>query len=112
MLRWLDVLADPVPPAWSRLGDPEIRAAAERYVAGRYRAGLTSDEMWGGSIARSELARLRPTAREIAARHPSVPPEELEQATRIIAPELAHFSQSDDAEGGGLPAGGAVLFTR
>jgi len=40
-----------------------------------------------------------------------VPPEELEQATRTIAPELAHFSQSDDAEGGGLPAGGAVLFT-
>ena len=111
MLRWLDTLAQPLTPEWSRLSDPEIRDAAERYVAGRYGAALTNDELWRGAVAQSQLARLRPTAREIAARHPSVSPDELAQATRIIAPELARFSQSDESQGGGLRAGGATLVT-
>ena len=57
------------------------------------------------------MARLRPTAGEIAARHPSVSPDQLAQATQIIAPELARFNESDDSKGGGLRAGGATLVT-
>ncbi len=45
------------------------------------------------------------------ARHPSVSPDQLAQATQIIAPELARFNESDDSKGGGLRAGGATLVT-
>lgn len=108
-LRWLDRLRQSVLPAESRLGDPEIRDAVERFVSGRYGALLDGDRFWSGPVTRQVgSAELRRIAEDITARHPSVSAEELDRVSAIIAPEIERAEQwamsqaSDQADGAGI----------
>lgn len=88
MLEFLEMLYQPTPPAGSRLGDPEVRRAMETYVVGRHGARLTDSSFWDSPLMQNVGARLRPTADDVASRHPSVSRDDLAQATATITPEL------------------------
>jgi uncharacterized RDD family membrane protein YckC len=110
MLRLLESVHNP--NARNRMTDPVIRDAAERYLAGRYRALLDDDSFWNSPPLRGLQDRRR-TAREILARHPSVSAEELARVSALIAPEL-QGGRRDRAEvesGGGFGAvGGPIIL--
>jgi eukaryotic-like serine/threonine-protein kinase len=90
MLGLLESLSAPTPPPGSRLVDPGgVRQAMEIYVAGKHSARLRDRGFWNSPVMQQGIAkRLQPTAESVAARHPSVSPEELARATTTIAPEL------------------------
>jgi hypothetical protein len=98
-----------VPDADSRLNDPVVRDATERYVAGRYRDRLQSDELWSFLGLQGDLAALRNTGDAILARHPSVSQEELAEATEILAPELDETRQNAEWHGGVLAMGEVII---
>lgn len=87
MLRLLESLHQRNRPVGSRLADPVIRDAAERYLVGRYGALLADDRFWSSPPVRGLQDRRR-TAADILARHPSVSADELARASALIAPEL------------------------
>jgi uncharacterized RDD family membrane protein YckC len=110
MLRLLESVHNP--NARNRMTDPAIRDAAERYLAGRYRAVLADDGFWSSPPLRGLQDRRR-TAREILARHPSVSAEELARVSALIDPEL-RGGRRDRAEvesGAGFGAvGGPIIL--
>jgi serine/threonine protein kinase len=89
MLGLLESLSAPTPPRGSRLVDPAVRQAMEIYVAGKHSERLRDRRFWNSPVMQQGIAkRLQPTAESVAARHPSVSPQELALATTTIAPEL------------------------
>ena len=85
-LRWLQALNDTKPSEGSRLGDPAVRDAVERYVAGRvYGARLRDPQFWRRTMTLA-WGTERATAEAILARHPDVSPEDLAAVTTVIAP--------------------------
>jgi len=94
MLGLLESLYAPTPPPGSRLVDPSVRQAMEIYVAGQHSARLRDPGFWNSPVMQQGIGkRLQPTADSVAARHPSVSPEELARATTTIAPELARLRE-------------------
>jgi len=94
MLGLLESLYAPTPPPGSRLVDPSVRQAMEIYVAGQHSARLRDPGFWNSPVIQQGIGkRLQPTAESVAARHPSVSPEELARATTTIAPELARLRE-------------------
>ena len=94
MLDLLEMLYQPTPPPGSRLVDPSVRQAMEIYVAGKHSARLRDPGFWNSPVMQQGIGkRLQPTADGVAARHPSVSPEELARATTTIAPELERLRQ-------------------
>jgi hypothetical protein len=92
MLGLLESLSAPTPPRGSRLVDPAVRQAMEIYVAGKHSERLRDRRFWNSPVMQQGIAkRLQPTAESVAARHPSVSPQELALATTTIAPELARL---------------------
>jgi eukaryotic-like serine/threonine-protein kinase len=90
VLRWLQELNNARPSG--RLGDPAVRDAVERYVAGQYGAKLRDPQFWNQTITRDMHAE-RAMAETILARHADVSPEELAAAATVIAPELERFDR-------------------
>jgi eukaryotic-like serine/threonine-protein kinase len=88
MLNLLEMLYQPNPAPESRLADPNVRQAMETYVAGRHGTRLRDAGFWDSPLMQGVSARLRTTAAGVAARHPSVSPDELTRASEVIAPEL------------------------
>jgi len=86
MIAWLGALADP--RADSRLSDPGIRDAAERYVAERYRSVLADGSFWSMLRSDGNVNPLRQSAEDILARHPSVSADEMAQLSVTLAPEI------------------------
>jgi uncharacterized RDD family membrane protein YckC len=97
----------------SRFADPEIRDAAERYLVGRHGAVLRDDAFWSQNLIQSSFATMRPRARDILARHPSVSSSELAQAAALIAPELAVWARRARRSGRGsmVEAAGIIIST-
>ena len=94
MLGLLESLSAPTPPPGSRLVDPSVRQAMEIYVAGQHSERLRDPGFWNSPMIQQGIGqRLQPTATSVAARHPSVSPEELARATTTIAPELARLRE-------------------
>jgi len=66
----------------------------ETYVAGEHSARLRDSGFWDSPVIQQGIrTRLKPTADSVAARHPSVSPEELARATTTIAPELERIRE-------------------
>jgi uncharacterized RDD family membrane protein YckC len=80
----LNVLRTDVPPN-SPLSRPEIRIALETYLAGQRGAVLRDNSLWGSPMTPNAdlLGRM---ASDIAARYPSVTPEELARSRQTIQP--------------------------
>jgi eukaryotic-like serine/threonine-protein kinase len=75
--------------AEAELKTDEQRTAAEQYVAAHFGSRLASDEFWNTRAPQmGPLAGMRGRAAEIAARHPTVSPEELARASAIVAPQI------------------------
>jgi serine/threonine protein kinase len=91
ILTLLDGLSQPNPQPPSRMRDPVVRDAVERYLAGRHGAKLASNEFWSMpafTSARGNLGRLRTFADQALARHPEMTPEQTAAAEAAIGPEL------------------------
>ena len=92
MLQWLDMLITP-PPA-SRLVDPDLHQAAERYVAERFRSSLSDDAFWRTFTPQRERQALRhEAARRLLARYPADDRSVLALSARL-APEIQRADQA------------------
>ncbi len=112
MFGWLDLLRRPDPPAHSRLAEPDIRDAVERYVAGRYGVVLTDSDFWNTPVMqRGNFVELRRTATAIMARHPSVSAEELARVSAIIAPQIQRSEQYYKLQASRVAGGGAIVIS-
>ena len=100
MLALLETLYRPNPRTIDRVSRPDIRAAIERYLAGRHGATLTDSSFWNSPIMRGVSRRLQPTARDVASRHRSVSVDQLARAEASIAPELARARRRPTGRGG------------
>jgi len=104
VLAWLGALSDPRTD--SRLSDPVLRDAAERFVAERYRSVLADGSFWSMSTGKGNMNRLRQTAEDILARHPSVSADDMVQLAVALAPEIEARRQFSASFGESL---GSVL---
>jgi hypothetical protein len=88
----------------------EQRAAAEQYVAAHFGWQLTSDEFWNTQMPQMEpFLGMRRRAAEIAARYPSVSPDELARASAIVAPQIQTMAAQRASLSENIPAGGEAL---
>ena len=112
MFGWLDLLRRPDPPANSRLADPDVRDAVERYVAGRYGAVLNDSAFWNTTVMqRGNFPELRRTAEAIMARHPSVSAEELTRVSAIIRPQIQRSEQYYKLQASRVAGAGAIVIS-
>jgi hypothetical protein len=103
-VRWMTWLADSGPDA--ELQTPEQRTAAEQYVAAHFGAQLTSDEFWNTQAPQIEpFLGMRRRAAEIAARYPTVAPDELARATLVVAPQVQELTEERVHLSANFPAG-------
>jgi hypothetical protein len=112
MLAWLGALSDPRTD--DRLSDPALREAAERYVAERYRSVLADGRFWSMTTGQTKgnLNRLRQTAEDVLARHPSVSADEMARLSVTLAPDIEarrQFGTSFDAFESMLPVMSMML---
>jgi hypothetical protein len=113
MLAWLGALSDARTD--TRLSDPVLLDAAERYVAERYRSVLADPRFWSMTTgqAKGNLNRLRQTAEDIVARHPSVSADEMMELSVTLAPDIEarrQFGTSFDALESTLPVISMLLL--
>jgi hypothetical protein len=107
-MRWMTWLTDS--GADSEFKTREQRTAAEQYVAAYFRSQLTSDAFWNTQAPQIEpFLSMRRTAAEIAARYPTVSPEELARASAIVAPQIQELTAESAGLSANFPAGGEQL---
>lgn len=86
MLWWLDALRAPIPTG--RFDDPDVRGAAERYVAQRFRASLSDETFWSTVTAQPVAQAARHSlARQLLDRYSS-DPRALDSLTAQLRPEV------------------------
>ena len=102
LLMWMTWISDTGPDA--RFKTPEQQAAAEQYVAGHFGAQLTSAELWNAPPQMQFPVEWRRRAAGIAARYPTVSPDELARASALVAPQIqeaagwrANFPEGEEA---------------
>jgi hypothetical protein len=111
ILSGLSALQNQDPAAASRLRNPEIRIAIERYLAGRHGHILTDDRFWN-TLVMQRMSNLRPIALDLTARHPAVSADELARASETIAPERGRWEQRSRLQIRGLlDIGGMIVST-
>jgi serine/threonine protein kinase len=84
MMNLLGALKSTTLPANSPLREPEVRAAAELAVAGRYAHLIRDQEFWNAGVVRSLAPDYRLLAEDILARHADVSPAQLAAAEAIL----------------------------
>jgi hypothetical protein len=107
-MRWLEALNEQ-PEAGSRLADPTVRDAVERYVVGSYGMRFRDPDFWNQRITAQSMARFRPYVDAMLARHPSVTSEELAAATVAAAPERERMQRAIAEMGADMGASTAVM---
>jgi hypothetical protein len=108
MLLWMSWITDS--GADGKFKTEEQRSAAEQYIAAHFAPQLTSDDFWNTQGPQMEfVAAMRRRAAEIAARYPSVSPDELARASAIVAPQIQEVADwRANFPGGGKALGGFV----
>jgi hypothetical protein len=107
-LRWMTWITDA--SADAELKTREQRTAAEQYVAAHFAAQLTSDEFWNTQTPQMEpFLGMRRTAAQIAARYPTVSPDDLARASAIIAPQIQEVARQSANMSANFPAGIGAL---
>jgi eukaryotic-like serine/threonine-protein kinase len=106
-IRWMMWLTDSGPDA--ELKTQEQRTAAEQYVAAHFAPQLT-DEFWNTQAPQIEpFLGMRRRAAAIAARYPTVSPDELARASAIVAPQIQELAEGRAHLAANFPAGGEAL---
>ena len=107
LVTWMTWITDTGPDA--ELKTQEQRTAAEQYVAAHFGPQLTSD-FWNIQTPQMEpFLAMRRTAAEIAARYPTVSPDELARASAIVAPQIQDLATQSANLSANFPAGGKAL---
>jgi serine/threonine protein kinase len=107
-IRWMTWLTDS--GADAEFKTREQRDAAEQYVAAHFASQLTSDDFWNTQAPQIEpFLSMRRTAAEIAARYPTVSPDELARASVIVAPQVQELAAESANLGANFPAGVEAL---
>jgi hypothetical protein len=107
-MRWMTWITDQ--SADAELATPEQRSAAEKYVAAHFGSQLTSDEFWSTQTPQMEpFLGWRRKAAEIAARYPTVSPDELTRVSAIVAPQIQELAAQRASMSANFPAGGEAL---
>ncbi|HKE86669.1 MAG TPA: protein kinase [Vicinamibacterales bacterium] len=84
MMNLLGALRSKTLPADNPFRRPEVRAAAEVAVAGRYGDLIRSEDFWNAGFVRSLAPDYRPMAEEILNRYPDVSREQLTAAEAVL----------------------------
>jgi hypothetical protein len=115
LLMWMTWLTES--GADAKFTTREQRTAAEQYVAAHFGSQLTSDEFWNSQAPLMDpLVDMKRKAAEIAARYPTVSPDELARASAIVAPQIqevadwrANFPGGNEALRGFVASGFASI---
>ena len=103
MMNLLGVLKSTTLPADNPMRRPEVRAAAEVAIVGRYAHLIRDEEFWDAGVVRSLAPDYRPLAEDILARHPEVTPAHLAEAEALLALSRKEFDarrgDADEAAG-------------
>ena len=90
----------------SPMARPDVQAAAEIVIAGRFGGRIRSETFWSTGLMRELALEYRPFAEEIAARHPQVTSEALALAEATLA---AHRTRQTRAERSVVETGGVII---
>jgi hypothetical protein len=109
LLMWMTWITDS--GADAKFKTQEQRTAAEQYVAAHFGSELTSDEFWNTQAPQMEFfVAMRRRAAEIAARYPTVSPDDLARASAIVAPQIQEVADwRANFPGGGEAVRGFVV---
>jgi RDD family len=110
ILMWLELLRQK-PQTGSRLADPQVRDALERYVVGRHGGTLRDEGFWRMAVMQGRLGEVRGLAADITTRHPAVSNDEMSTLSAIVAPEIARISRSRGRDQGTLAGAVAIIVT-
>jgi hypothetical protein len=84
MMNLLGALKSTTLPANNPLREPEVRAAAEIAIAGRYAHMIRDESFWNAGIVRGLARDYRALAEDILARHPAISPQQLAAAEAVL----------------------------
>ena len=111
MMNLLGALKSTTLPAASPLREPEVRAAAELAVAGRYAHLIRDQEFWNAGIVRSLAPDYRRLAENILARHDVVSPAQLAAAEAILKDARERPADGARVEQRTVELGGVIIST-
>jgi hypothetical protein len=111
MMNLLGALKSTTLPANSPLREPEVRAAAEVAIAGRYAHMIRDDGFWNAGVVRGLAPDYRRLAEEILARHADVSPAQLAAADAILKDARERRPGSGRREQSSVELGGVIIST-
>jgi hypothetical protein len=111
MMNLLGALESTSLPANNPLREPEVRAAAEVAVAGRYAHLIRDEEFWDAGIVRGLAPEYRPLAEDILARHADVSPAQLAAAEAILKDARERRPGGGRREQSAVELGGVIIST-
>jgi serine/threonine protein kinase len=111
MMNLLGALKSTTLPANNPLHEPEVRAAAEVAVAGRYAHLIRDDEFWNAGVVRGLAPDYRPLAEDILARHSDVSPAQLAAAEAILKDARDRPPRRGRREQSVVELGGVIIST-
>jgi len=111
MMNLLGALKSTTLPANNPLREPEVRAAAEVAVAGRYAHMIRDEEFWNAGVVRGLASDYRPLAEDILARHADVSPAQLAAAEAILKDARERRPGGGRREQYAVALGGVIIST-
>ena len=103
-MNLLGALRSTRPAANNPMRQPEVRAAAEIAVAGRYAHLIRDESFWSAGVVRGLAPQYRAFAEDILSRHPQVSPDELASAEAVLKDSRERFRPVAGGEAGGSNA--------
>jgi eukaryotic-like serine/threonine-protein kinase len=100
MMNLLGALRSTKPAANNPMRQPEVRAAAEIAVAGRYAHLIRDESFWNAGVVRGLAPQYRAYAEDILTRHPQVSPGELASAEAVLKDSRERFRPVAGGAGG------------
>jgi len=79
-------------------GSAGERDALEIYIAGRFRARITDENVWNNPISVQRIKTHRALAMDVIAKHPSVTPAELDAATTRLGKFTEQLKQTSEGQ--------------
>jgi eukaryotic-like serine/threonine-protein kinase len=111
MMNLLGALKSTTLPADNPLREPEVRAAAEAAIAGRYAHFIRDEEFWNAGVVRALAPNYRPLAEDILARHPDVSPQQLAAAEAVLKEARSRGAAGRRRESSALELGAVIIST-
>jgi hypothetical protein len=111
MLNLLGALKSTTLPADNPLREPNVRAAAEVAIAGRYVHLIRDDSFWNSGVVRELAPEYRPLAEDILAKHPDVTAEQLAASEAVLKEARSRGPARARREASVAEVGGVIVST-